>query len=85
MKLSEALNKIEKLYNWKLSKEQKKIFVDMMRLTKNPQQIIDNWAIYHHDNPRRSPKWFKVWFYKNVNVEETEKQTEFPSMKWEDK
>ncbi len=82
MKLSEALNKIEKLYNWKLSKEQKKIFVDMMRRTNNPQQIIDNWAIYHHDNPQRSPKWFEVWFDKNVNVEATEKQTEFPSMVW---
>ena len=84
MKLSEALTLIEKLYTWELSQGQKKIFVDMMRATKNPQQVIDNWAIYRKEHPRKSPLNFKEWFSKNVNVEETQKQMGFPKMVWEE-
>ena len=83
MKLSEALTLIEKLYGWELSKEQQKIFVDLMRQTKNPQQVIDNWAIYRKEHPNKSPLIFKQWFSENVNVEIAEKQQGFPTMKWE--
>lgn len=84
MKASEALTLIEKLYSWKLSKSQQKIFVDLMRQTKNPQQVIDNWAIYRKEHPSKSPASFKEWFSKNVNVEETVKQMGFPKMIWEE-
>ena len=83
MKLSEALTLIQKLYGWDLSPNQQKVFVDLMRTTHNPQQIIDNWAIYHHDNPNKSPLHFKVWFIDNINLEETEKQTQYHAMNWE--
>ena len=83
MKLSEALTLIQKLYGWDLSKDQQKIFVDMMRQTENPQQVIDNWAIYRKDFPNKSPASFKEWFTKNIDVTHTEKHRGFPKMKWD--
>ena len=75
MKASEALTTIERLYGWDLSPHQQKVFVDLMRSTGNPQQIIDNWAIYRKEQPLKGPNSFKEWFVKNVNIEHTEKQT----------
>ena len=82
MKLSEALTTIQRLYDWDLSKSQKQVFLGLMRATQNPQQVIDNWAIYRKDFPFKSPRSFGEWFKANINIEHTEKQTEFPTMKW---
>ncbi len=82
MKASEALTRIEFMYGWKLSRTQTQIFVELMRQTKNPQQVIDNWAIYCKEI-KRSPTHFKEWFGKNVNIEETCFQKTFPKMKWD--